>query len=835
MTRSHTPFRRPLALLLAGLLALAALVGLDRASTSTADAATVGAGYHGITPYGGYLGNYIAPDGMRVYCIDSALDWPSGSTDSGAIVDSVPTSWGAWLSPEQVRKLNFALLTWGQTADPTVAAAVSAYVYAYLGNFARVHGAQHAAGAHYINGNVAVLGAYNTIWNRAETEYAGRATPSATVEIDLANGWDGTVAVAASGPTISGTLTLEGATVAGDSRARVPVSNGAVIPIRATAADDSSAHTIRATVEFVVRDGAQQNLVIYRTGSQQRTIRGAFSADTEVRASDEVSTDLRFAPIVTTQVAARFVEKSGSFVDGVTASVADGSPEWRRLADGSPVPIRAEGTLYGPFVEQPAVADTPPADAPIVGTESLTLAGPGEYRSPGTLSAPSAGFYTWVWEVHAADQPAAVQRHLPEAYEFADQFGLVAESHVVPTALRASTRVSTDEAGFGAAIGDTLSVSVDQGLWLESDGAPIPADFVGTAYFVPGTEPPVPSEVVPEGVTELGTATVRASGPGLFDASATVTAPNAEGFVTWVWRLDPDSPTTPYFEPWSDQFGLPEETARILPPTVSTLAAPAVAIGDDAVDTALVGGHVPAQPGYLVFEAFLQPAGAVEPLCDESNRVFDSSGQPVEVTAAGTYTSPPARFSEYGTYFWVESLYAHDDSLIHRGECGLPEETTLVAPGTVVTHAVQSIIPGGEAYDVATVAGLVPQGATLVFEAFAQHGVLDGPLCDASTRVFRSTAVELDGPGDYRSESTVLIEPGTYYWVETLYDRHGDPLHIGECGIPTETTTVGTPSLPRTGIDPSTLVWPGLLSLGAGAAAVAWGILRRRSRWVESE
>ncbi len=66
MTRSHTPFRRPLALLLAGLLALAALVGLDRASTSTADAATVGAGYHGITPYGGYLGNYIAPDGACV-------------------------------------------------------------------------------------------------------------------------------------------------------------------------------------------------------------------------------------------------------------------------------------------------------------------------------------------------------------------------------------------------------------------------------------------------------------------------------------------------------------------------------------------------------------------------------------------------------------------------------------------------------------------------------------------------------------------------------------------------------------------------------------------------
>ncbi|MGX5680239.1 hypothetical protein [Schumannella luteola] len=822
--------RRPFALLLALVLAFAGLLALDRATAPAAGAAVTGAGYQGITPYGGYLGNYIAPDGMRVYCIDSALDWPSGATGPGQVVGSVTTSWGSWLAPDQVQKLNYALLTWGQTGDPTVAAAVSAYVYAYLSNFARMHGPQHAAGAHYINGNIAVLGAYNTIWNRAETEFAGRATPSASVSIDLANGWDGTVTVGASAGAMNGVLRLEGATVAGSSASQVSVSSGSVVPIRVKPTDDSPRQTVRATVEFLVRDGAQQNLVLYPTGGQQRTIRGAYSKDTNVKAVDEAVADLTFAPVVQTQVAARYVDSGAAFVDGLVASVASGSAEWRTLPHGDAVPIVAEGTLYGPFGEQPAVSDSVPADAPIVGTEKVTLTGPGEYRSPGTLRAPSTGFYTWVWRIAAAAQPEDVREQLPDDYTFADQFGLVAESHVVPMSLRAASQVGTAEAGFGAAIGDSLSVSIDHDLWLIDSGQPIPAVFEGTAYFVPGDSAPVPSDSVPAEAVVVGTAEITAPGPGVYEASTTVTAPSRAGFVSWVWRLDPDSASAPYFAPWTDQFGLPSETARILPPTVSTLAVPAVAIGDEVHDTALVGGYLPVEPSSLVFEAYLQPSGAEKPLCDESNRVFDSSDDPVEVTVAGTYSSPTTRFEKYGTYYWIESLYAPDGTLLHRGECGLPEETTLVAPGEVSTEAVQIVAPGSEAYDVARVSGLVPDGATLVFEAFAQHGIVDGPLCDDSTRVFRSEPLEIEEAGTYHSESTVLDRPGTYYWVETLYDRHGDPLHIGECGLEAETTQVGTPRLPNTGLElaPAAAIAVALLGVGLG-------ILRRRSRWVEGE
>ncbi len=831
-TRRHLPYR----LLALGLAALVALVGLGSMNSggSPAAAATTGAGYPGITPYGGYLGNYIAPDGTRVYCIDSGREWPSGATDGGTIVGSFPTSSGNWLDEATIRKLNYALLTWGQTADPTNAAAVSAYVYAYTSNYAQSHGAGYGAGLHYINSNAAVKAAYDVVWSESETRFAGAGTPSAGVTVEL-TGRDGMVTVVVSPAQARGTLRLDGAVVAGTSSRQTTVTNGSVVPITAVVSDTASSVTVAAEASFSIDLGAGPSVVLYSSGSQQRTIRGAFPARTTVSARDEATATLEFSPIVQTRVAARFVNPGQAFVDGVTASVAPGSAAWRTRTDGSLVPVTAIGTLYGPFSSPPEVAAEAPANAPVVGTESLLLASPGDYSSSGSLRARTPGFYTWVWRIDGPTQPAETSASLPDGYSFVDEFGLVAESHVVPMALAATTRVSTSEIGFGGEIGDELSVAVTEGSWLTEGGQPVPASFVGTAYFVPGETPPQESDAVPVEATVVGTATVVASGPGIYAASTTVRAPAAVGYVTWVWSLDPSSPTASYFQPWSDRFGVPAETTRVLPPTISSLAQEGAAVGDDVYDVALVGGLVPVGGASLVFEAFLQPAAEDKPRCDAETRVFDSSAAPVLVEAPGSYRSPVTQFKKYGTYYWIESLYAPDGTLVARGACGLPEETTLVAPGDVVTHAVSAITPGGEAFDSARVAGQVPVGATLVFEAFAQRGVSDGPLCDASTRVFTSDAVPLDGPGTYVSETATFTRPGTYYWVETLYDRHGNPLHVGECGLPTESTLVRTPSLPNTGLNASPLIVLGTaLSLGGVALLVGVfvraGIRSRRTR-----
>ena len=820
---------RILSLLLAATVIAVLISGVTETTTATpAAAATTGAGYSGITPYGGYLGNYIAPNGTRVYCMDSGREWPGAATDGGTLVSSLTTEWGAELSPQVLQKLNMALTNYGQTADPTQAAAVSAYIYAYTANYSRHAGQTHGVGAHYINGNATVLAAYNAIWADVEANYAGRSTGSATLTVTMANAYDGYVSVETEPTNATGTLTLAGAVDAVGGTSTVAVADGQVVPIRGVPDAGAGSYSVSAHASFVAPSGASPTVTVFSTGDQQRTLSGGTPAEMAFEASAQSAPiDLTFSPIVRTQVASTFVSEGDAFVDSVTASVAEGSAPWR-VTDGVGVRVVAVGTLYGPLSDRPDVSVTPPADAPVVGSERLTLSGPGDYASAGTLRAPGAGFYTWVWKITEEGQPAATAEFLPDGYSFADQYGLVAETHVVPLTLAVASQASATEVGYGAEISDQLTVALAKGEWLSEGGVPIPAVFDGTAYFVPGGTAPAVSDVVPDNAVVLGTSSITANGPGIYQGSASVTAPLSEGFVTWVWSLSASSPTAAYFEPWTDQFGLPAETTRIAPPVVATQAIAASAIGDDVHDTALVGGVLPAQPSYLVFEAYYRESGA-DIVCDESTRVFDSSATPVPVTSVGNYDSPVTQFTKYGTYYWVETLYSHDHQLLHRGECGLPEETTVVAPGVVSTLAVPSVQFGEPAHDVATVEGLTPRGATLVFEAFVQTNP-DGPVCTAETLQFASEPIAVTGAGTYTSPSTTFGQAGTYYWVETLRDRNGETLHRGVCGAPGETTTVEARALANTGAPSAQVLVVAVGLLGLGIVAVLGVVIRRRLR-----
>lgn len=829
--RDHPIFARPRRVL-AFLLAIALVVLAITATTGVTDrepaaAAVTGAGYSGITPYGGYLGNYIAPDGSRVYCMDSGRDWPSGSTDGGALVSSLSTEWGASLAPGVLQRLNMALANYGQTADPTQAAAVSAYVYAYTSNYSRHAGQGHTAGAHYINGNAAVLAAFNAIWADVESNYAGTSSGSATLRVTMANALEGYVSVETNPATATGTLTLNNAVDSSTGSSTVSVSHGQVVPIRGVPDDSAGFYVVGAQASFTAPGGASATVTLHSTGGQQRTLKAGQPSQISFEASaSSERIDLTFSPIVQTTVASTFVAAGDAFVDTLTASVAEGSAPWRTLADGSGMPVVATGTLYGPLVDRPAVSATPPADAPVVGTETVTLTGPGDYVSPGTLTAPGSGFYTWVWRISSAGQSEATAAFLPRDYAFADEYGLVSETHVVPLTLAVVSQASATEVGYGAEVSDQLTVALASGQWLTEAGSPVPAVFEGTAYFVPGAVEPEVSDSVPAGATVLGASSITATGPGVYQGSTSVIAPLAEGFITWVWSLSRTSQTSGFFEPWTDQFGLPAETTRVAPPVVATQAVAAAAVGDDVRDTALVGGVLPVDPTYLVFEAFFRDSGA-EVVCDESTRVFETSASPVAVTSVGSYDSPVTQFDKYGTYYWIESLYSHDNQLLHRGECGLAEETTVVAPGSVSTLALPAALPGAPAHDVATVEGLIPKGATLVFEAFVQTNP-DGPDCTAETLEFTSASVRVTGAGTYQSPSTRFDSTGTYYWVETLRDRHGEILHQGVCGAPGETTLVTKTALASTGVVGVQPLVVGTGLLGIGILVIVSVAIRRR-------
>ena len=107
--------------------------------------------------------------------------------------------------------------------------------------------------------------------------------------------------------------------------------------------------------------------------------------------------------------------------------------------------------LYGPFAEPPPTGTSVPGDAVAAGRETLVLAGAGEYRSSGALTAAEPGYYTWVWAIDAAAQNAAVQASLPVGYAFVSPFGLAEETHRVPAPQQRLAATGSAPQGGGAA------------------------------------------------------------------------------------------------------------------------------------------------------------------------------------------------------------------------------------------------------------------------------------------------------------------------------------------------------------------------------------------------
>lgn len=286
---------RLIAALLACLVGAALIVAAPPVLTP-ADAATTGAGFPGITPYGGFLGNYIAPDGSRVYCIDANLDWPSGATGAGTVTGSLASSWGSQFGPDTLQKFNYALARYGQTADPVQAAAMSAYLYAYTSGYARTHGPSFDAGLHYINGNSTVAASFAAIWADAETLFASAPTPSAELSIEMTEPLSGTVQVTTSPEGAEGTLTLEGAVIADTNQTTIPVTGGEVISIEGAPGDGATTYTIAANATFRADTGYGPEVTMYLTGSQQRTIRDAGPARVDFASTAQVDVELPAPP-----------------------------------------------------------------------------------------------------------------------------------------------------------------------------------------------------------------------------------------------------------------------------------------------------------------------------------------------------------------------------------------------------------------------------------------------------------------------------------------------------------------------------------------------------------
>lgn len=523
--------------------------------------------------------------------------------------------------------------------------------------------------------------------------------------------------------------------------------------------------------------------------------------------------DLDFQPQVATQVASRFVGQGASFVDQLTVSVTKGT--WTKL-NGSRIPVQATGMLYGPFDAQPAEAASAPADAPVVGSVSLTLTGAGAYTSPGTLRAPASGFYVWVWRI---DKNAQGQYGGYLTGSVSDRFARVAETSVVPFQPALTSRVDARLAEPGESASDTVEVFSSNGDWLRVDDAYVPVMFEATVLQVPGTWPPTVcggpvATAFPAAATAwaepvvIATVRLTATGPGTYTSPAVV-LPDP-GFVTWVWKVvKADQPPTwrDYVAgDWEDSYGLADETTSVRWPAsiTSELREYNVHPGGRAFDTIEMSGFPDDHGEYggdACWGADLDEARHVVygPFADASELTddLDLSSAPVlarlttparnGVYELGWTNQDSITATEPGYYVVVSSFDGDDRVRPYRSSPAdvrerfyVPATPTGETPVSVITQATPAALVGEPFDDLALVQGTIPAGAFLVFRAYGPRPPDAELVCEEP--FYESDPVSATRAGSYRSGTISVTEPGNVYWVETMYDANEQVISQGVCG-----------------------------------------------------
>lgn len=621
-----------------------------------------------------------------------------------------------------------------------------------------------------------------------------------------------------------------------------------------------------------------------------------------------VDLDTAWQPTVSSLVTTRYLSAGEHFSDTITLVPKTGGAasnywRWRLSATGERewMPVKAKGTLYGPFLSDPALnpsADAP-SGAPIAATMQLVTEMDRDHSSPQSYEivlpekVEEQGYYTFKWDIEGDDQdpgivgadscavPDSVKgcRILPTDYFYSDGFGADGETQVGRMRPTFRTDLSSRRIGLAEAFTDDIVID-DMQNWLRGDdGRRLPLTLTGTAYLVPGTEL-TQSDQVPAGAVPFATSQVTTD-PSLNGQTLTsdplsvpVDVSREFGHVTLRWCLveaDQHIESQGVWEEQCDDFGVPAESAEILWPEVRTEAKPLGTVHDPVFDTAIVNGPVPADTE-LVFELFRLPIAGdpksgedgptgeswtqteldalpIESLCIAETRATRTTRIPVVsgLNDGERYVSPEVDVPSEGTYWWVESLVHRsqangEETVIHRGTCGLPNETTTVAAPTVVTKASPETEVGENAHDTAIVTGPIPAPDTgiraeLTFEVFRSDG--NRQTCDDSSLVHRlETPIHIEGPGEYASTEVRFDAEGTYYWIETLAYLHADGtrevVHRGECGLPNEMTRVTSGVLSETGFETSPIIlfssWLLLMSTGVLLVVSGRKSARRRAK-----
>lgn len=646
--------------------------------------------------------------------------------------------------------------------------------------------------------------------------------------------------------------------------------------------------------------GYAANVTVWKSNSGQQDSLSpgsmAVNSPFNVAGEDPSVRGVQFLPVLGT-TAESFIQEGENFTDVLQFStVADDNGtnnDWFQSRSGNFAPVTATGTVYGPFQSQPEESAEVPEDAPVAGTAEITTdlaEGPSaQYTATSDASASDAGYYTWVWEIDWANQDAGTQRVVPgpstgnedqEPYYFQDTFGQVIETSIVPSDLSITTQVLKPEVALDEVSIDSLTID-SNGYWLQTPDAEtgeltnIPVVLRGELFYVAREDAPegveqVPSTEIPEFAQSLGSMTYDVNETGNYTPEEGIAAPSlADGYLTWVWSINTEDQPAEFqgmVREFSDDFGVPSETQEIALPEVATQSQAGAKLGETIKDTAIVEGTLPFYGAELTFEAYEVPmiedpanpgkfiidyptdpeTGEVltglDWVCNEDNVLYDGTAEGQVITENGNYDSAEVIADKYAKVLWVETLWTvpqgdEERQVIHRGECGIPNETTHIVDVTTkaVTDGsnIDAVENGVAIDDTVQLVGYVPEGGSVEVEVYLTDPNA-APVCEAPVATL-PVATDLEG-GLYTADNPlelVTTEPYIYdgnpaqtlFFVEVTTDELDREVSRGECGDPNETAGLKGAKVIATGGDllPYGIGAAGLLLLGgliAGAVAI---------------
>lgn len=698
---TRTGKRSPLKRVIGALTATVILIGglLSVSPPPPAEASSLGVGVAVTIPSSG--GAYIwfgthntSPGGIVTYCAEfniypttSFSQTDAGFQGSGFVTRSADTQGNPiqtkTLTATDMTKLNYILSIWGDTTSANQAAAVAYAVWSITTNSTVW---TYELSRPWFQTGIAPFKALGDTMLSDAANYAATApnvtsgTASLSFNVDGVNNYDGTLTIDTLSPSpSSGIISLVNGTFVSTGTSSISSASftqGQVLAVHGVPPAPPASYKMNASASF--DGGYSANVHVYDTGTRQHLFRAGQRITMNATATDPFDRTVAFQPILTSQVAERYLETGDNLVDTVTFAIqpdANGVVnEWVQDNAGNYMQVVAEGTVYGPFATPQTQSGTVPPGAPVAGTATVTTTaadGPTvSYTATASNPATGAGYYIWVWSIDYDDQPVLTQTFLPQpnpgagldGYFWSDDFAVANETSVVVPGV-VTNATATGITGYPISDTATITGAVYQGAQLSF------------AAYLQNSQTPT----CDAGTLAFSSPAQAVSAPGNYQsAQFTPSTPGTYFWVAFLWG--PNAAGTGTVLAWAGECGATGEVSDISAFTLVTTATQDAISGETATDTARISGVVPTDSS-LTFSAYYGVTNT--PVCSESNRVFTST-TPTSVPA-GFYDGVAFESEPFDTeglkagyLFWVETLTPSQGGTVREGVCGASGEVTLL-------------------------------------------------------------------------------------------------------------------------------------------------------------